>query len=399
MHPEQPLQESVAPEPLHPGHPVQLALVDLGLGGLTDDGLESRHGRNANWLGSTPAGRRLFVKRLSGPGGPERLRRESAFAALLDRVGPVGLPVPDLVGVDTERLVTVSVAAEDTHTVAHDLAAWQVEPALFSRLGRILATLHALPVDEAEAAGLRPEPVIEPDVRHFGAIPFDLAAGMSAGMLDFYRLLQHDAEIVAPFTRLHEVGPYGPAVVHADMRVDQVLIGPDGGLTVVDWEECRIGDPARDLGALVGDVLYATMVSLRRDDEATGTDLEQVTAQAARRLRDDGLPLVHALHEGYLDAGGRRGPEFAAQTMRAAGWQLFDRALARAQSHIAFATRDRAAAGIGRRMLLDPAAAARALEWGADDRPTVPDAAAADPAPAGDPAGSATAEPALEAVR
>lgn len=372
--PERSLNESVAPEPLHPGHPVQLALEGLGLGGLTEEGLESRHGRNANWLGSTPAGRRLFVKRLSGPGGAERLRREASFAALLERAPSADLPVPDLVGVDAERLVSVQTVAEDTHTVAHDLAAWQVQPELFGRLGRILAGLHALPLDDARAVGLAVEPVVEPDVRHFGAIPFDLAAGMSAGMLDFYRLLQHDPEIVGPFRRLHEIGDYGPAVVHADMRVDQVLIGPDGDLIVVDWEECRIGDPARDLGALVGDVLYATMVSLRRDDDAgAGTDLEQVAAQASRRLTEDGLPLVHALHEGYLDGDGREGAAFREQTMRAAGWQLFDRALARAQSHIAFATRDRAAAGIGRRMLVDPAAAARALGWDA-----VPDAPAPD---------------------
>ena len=42
----------------------------------------------------------------------------------------------------------------------------------------------------------------------------------------------------------------GPAVVHADFRMGNVMVGPKGVTAVLDWELTHIGDPLQDLGWL-----------------------------------------------------------------------------------------------------------------------------------------------------
>ncbi|RJP66282.1 MAG: phosphotransferase family protein, partial [Comamonadaceae bacterium] len=41
-----------------------------------------------------------------------------------------------------------------------------------------------------------------------------------------------------------------PAVVHADFRTGNLIVGPDGVRCVLDWEIARIGDAMQDLGVL-----------------------------------------------------------------------------------------------------------------------------------------------------
>ena len=41
-----------------------------------------------------------------------------------------------------------------------------------------------------------------------------------------------------------------PAVVHADFRTGNLIVGPDGLRCVLDWEIARIGDPMQDLAVL-----------------------------------------------------------------------------------------------------------------------------------------------------
>ena len=42
------------------------------------------------------------------------------------------------------------------------------------------------------------------------------------------------------------------ALLHGDFRLDNMLFGPDGKLTVVDWQTLGVGLPARDLAYFVG---------------------------------------------------------------------------------------------------------------------------------------------------
>lgn len=43
---------------------------------------------------------------------------------------------------------------------------------------------------------------------------------------------------------------WAPALVHADFRTGNLIVGPDGVRCVLDWEIARIGDAMQDLGVL-----------------------------------------------------------------------------------------------------------------------------------------------------
>lgn len=48
-----------------------------------------------------------------------------------------------------------------------------------------------------------------------------------------------------------------PIVLHGDLKADNLLVGDQFQLHLVDWELCRVGDATFDLGTLVGSILAA----------------------------------------------------------------------------------------------------------------------------------------------
>jgi hypothetical protein len=355
--------------PLPDDHPVQLALEDMGLGRLSHEGLDARAGRNPNWVGTTTSGRRVFVKLIRGLGAGDRIRREAAMHALLERVGPERrIATTHLLGVDATRGVFVFDALEGVTTMVRHLIDWDAQPVTYEALGRAVAAVHALPVREATAAGIREEPFGEPNRQFAVAIPEQAYAMLSYGMLDFYRLVQRDVALREPIDLIH-AGGRDRAVIHGDLRGDQVVRFPDAPQQplVLDFEDVRIGDPARDVGALVGEVLRAVIITTSTSDEEgqplrpAAAPIERIVAAALERMAD-GAPLLRALRVGYGDIA-RWSPDFPERVLRVAGWHLFDRALATAQHSVAISVRDKAGAGIGRRLLLEPSRFAAALGW------------------------------------
>lgn len=69
------------------------------------------------------------------------------------------------------------------------------------------------------------------------------------------------------------------SVIHGDYRLDNLLVAPDGSVTVVDWQSVSIGLPARDLA-------YFCSTSLTIDD---------------RRAHED--ELVRAYHDALVGHG------------------------------------------------------------------------------------------------
>jgi aminoglycoside phosphotransferase (APT) family kinase protein len=48
----------------------------------------------------------------------------------------------------------------------------------------------------------------------------------------------------------HRPPPHGPAIVHGDFRLGNLVVGRDGLAAALDWELAHRGDPAEDLGWL-----------------------------------------------------------------------------------------------------------------------------------------------------
>jgi aminoglycoside phosphotransferase (APT) family kinase protein len=188
----------------------------------------------------TPEGvRHALILRLGTPGvsagGP--LLRE---AALMRAAVAAGVPTPEVIaagGADgplgAEFVVMARIEGETIpRRVLRSPELADVRPLLAAQCGEILAAIHRIPaaavpgLDDGDQLGAwralleatgRPHPALE------------LAA----------RRLHRDRP-----------SPRRVAVVHGDFRNGNLIIGPDGVRSVLDWELAHLGDPLEDLGWL-----------------------------------------------------------------------------------------------------------------------------------------------------
>ncbi|CAM5520035.1 hypothetical protein SCANM63S_00939 [Streptomyces canarius] len=183
--------------------------------------------------------------------------------------------------------------------------------------------------------------------------------------LDAWALLQRDTPLHEALDRLRDASATAVArPLHADLRLDQFLISA-GEMYLSDWEEFCLGDPARDLGSLAGEWLFRSLTRVIRGESAPAPTHEEMTARlteaiAAARVR------IAAFWRSYLtarhravDAGracshGAPDRDLAVRAAAYAGWHMYDRLLAGATQSARLGAVDRAAAGIGRRILLAP---------------------------------------------
>ncbi|MEU8776219.1 class V lanthionine synthetase subunit LxmK [Streptomyces sp. NPDC048606] len=340
----------------------------LGLGGFVPDGLTSFGGRNDNWAGTTTSGEEVFVKTVSrGPDGdsPE-LDRTLAYEALAGRLpadsplrSPVHLGAHRPAALNAYRLLSGSRSGSE---IALDGG---FDEDMCREAGRAVATLHALDPDGADIdTGEAPLPPLG----WLEAFPWSALHDRSMAQIAAWKLVQDDVEVVDALRGLRareESAPRTPA--HCDLRFDQFLLH-EGNLYLCDWEEFRIADPARDVGAFIGEWLFQSTYSVfaptgdpGADAPVLGFDLthEEIVERGSASLRRH-VPRIAAFWEGYVEC---RTPdaELAERAVGFAGWHMYDRLIATAQAHAILNPVARAAAGIGRVLLLNPSGAVATL--------------------------------------
>lgn len=329
--------------------PQQLTEVfdDLDLGSVDRDGLRSYLGRNANWRGTTTTGLDFFAKRLIGP---EARRRFDGSRAAAGRLVPQ-VRTPALLASDERRsflVFEVPPGARPLDPLFGDVDEVRDE------IVACAATLAA--VHEAAVDGLtRTPPVSSPAV-----VPLERYHLLTAGQLAALRIIHGDACVRSAASAL--LSAEGPAAglrpVHGDVRLDQILTS-DVGPHLIDFEEFGLGDPARDVGALLGGVVHAVVVSVPdhlelQDPNATD---EEIVRVGSERL-DLAASVIEEAWETYLAArglGAADGSALAERVVAHAGWHMFDRLLASAEASAVLSPSLLAAAGIGRELLCAPA--------------------------------------------
>ena len=314
----------------------------------------------------TGGSRSELVLRRDPPGRPGEPGAMSREARVIAAARAAGLAVPEVLLSTAEPalwgtagLVMRRVAGETiARRILRDAAYRQARKVLVRQVGEFAAGLHAL-----EVPGYLPAPDPMADLRA------RLAAFEQASPV--FELALHTLEAESPPDR-------EPVIVHGDLRLGNLIVGPDSLLAVIDWELVHAGNPAEDLG-------WFCVKAWR-----FGVD-----APAA------GLGSREELLAAYLAAGG------AGITMdELRWWEIFGTlrwgaiCLEQARAHLSGAHRSVELAAVGRRvceqewdllLLLAPEAAAQA----AARRPRVTGAAQSAPAPHGRP----TAGELLEAVR
>ncbi len=175
------------------------------------------------------------------PGGPPKLTAaQDAAVMTVARRGNVPAPAVVLVLDAADELggayVTERVDGEALgRKLVSDPAFAAARERLPSQCGAVLAAIHRLPVhDLAFLQTLSPAD----ELRIYG--------GLLHGLEHQHPMLAYALRWVQD----HLPGEWPRALVHADFRTGNLIVGPDGLRCVLDWEIARIGDPMQDLGVL-----------------------------------------------------------------------------------------------------------------------------------------------------
>lgn len=346
------------PRSLDDAPQVNAALRALGLGDLRLSTLAGRVGRNDNWTGTTTCGQPVFVKQLRGlPQDVEsRFRRLVRFEQFV-----AGRPLPPLrtprcLGWQEDTGVLVYEQLPDAVTGAQLMVDQTFQPSLSAQIGRALAALHnsTLPPD----ACLDTTDTLLPSVRLLDGIPLELFQQSSSAQLQAWALLQQDQPLVQAVRDLTEQQQAAPVPAHCDLRVDQLLVSGEE-VYLCDWEEFRVADAARDVGSYIGEWLYRAMLDIPTQRGKTSIipvhlDASTVLIRGVTRL-DQLRPVITAFWQAYLAGAVRHDDTLPVRSTAYAGWHLLDRLLAGAMTAARLQPIQRAAAGVGRRALLEPA--------------------------------------------
>ncbi|MFF2657454.1 class V lanthionine synthetase subunit LxmK [Kitasatospora sp. NPDC058032] len=334
---------------------------NLGLGEF-DGAVVSRSGRNDNWAGLTSSGARVFVKRHGEFGGASSRGFDRALSfeeAVAGQSISTELRYPAVLGYDRDSLLVAFEWLENARSGADLAFDGGFGEDLSEQAGRCIARVHGLDVGGIEiddsVPPMPPESILD-------ALPLSQWVESSGAQLKALALLQSDAALIAALRELRAAeASAGLRPGHCDLRLDQFLV-VDEVLHLTDWEEFRLADPARDIGSFAGEWLYRAVMAIPEALDAEqgepGDDVythEAVVAQGVREL-ERLRPRITAFCRGYREVRGEPEAGLAERAARYAGWHLIERMIASATQRSRTSALDLGAAGIGRSILLKPAA-------------------------------------------
>ncbi|WP_062344414.1 class V lanthionine synthetase subunit LxmK [Herbidospora yilanensis] len=336
--------------------PEEFVQAVASLSGATPivEGMRGFLGRNDNWLVPTAEGPDLFVKRLRGDRAhaAARMDRVLAFQRLIAGRATAELRVPAFHGADAGECLLVFEYVPDSRAASDLLAAGELDVELAHRMGRVLGEVHSLPRAED-----LPESADDRRANAFYALSPEDYANCSGGEVEAWALLQHDKVLVEALAALHRVSAAAPATVtHGDLRLDQFLCSGDD-LYVIDWEEFRHHDPARDVGAFAGEFVHHAVARMFRELDldtglSPGAAHEAIVAAGDRHLsavREH----IRRFWQGYREVA-EPDEGLAVRATGYIGWHFFDRLLAGAVHGARLSAVERGMAGIGRNALTTP---------------------------------------------
>jgi len=189
-----------------------------------------------------------LVLRRDPPGAAVDSHRRDEFA-LLQAAAAAGVPVPAVHWLvdDTETLgapffLMDRIEGETLpRRLLRDAAYAQARQIMTAQLGSILARIHRIDTGgEALRFLVRPEPA-------------QTAAELELERYEqVYRFITPDPhpalELALHWLRQQRppAAPHG--LVHGDFRIGNVIYGPEGVRSILDWELAHVGDPMEDLG-------------------------------------------------------------------------------------------------------------------------------------------------------
>lgn len=123
--------------------------------------------------------------------------------------------------------------------IVHDASLASARARFAAQCGEILAAIHSMDVDATPLR--RPSEPATTTVRQIEGFE---------QLLDSFGVARPVLELGLRWLRLNLPDPQELTVVHGDFRVGNLIVGPEGVRSVLDWELAHVGDPAEDIGWL-----------------------------------------------------------------------------------------------------------------------------------------------------
>ncbi|HUR76707.1 MAG TPA: phosphotransferase family protein [Acidimicrobiales bacterium] len=202
------------------------------------DGLHRLSGGASRETWSFRADGRPLILRKDPPASA--LGRLGHEAGLLRAAARAGVPVPEVVasgdgsdGVGAAYIVMNHVDGETiARRILRDDEYASARPLMARQCGEILAAIHRIPLDAA--AGLSDDDPLE----------------KYAAVYAMFGQPHPTFDLAVKFLRERRPARARTTVVHGDFRNGNLIVGPEGVRSVLDWELAHIGDPIEDLGWL-----------------------------------------------------------------------------------------------------------------------------------------------------
>jgi aminoglycoside phosphotransferase (APT) family kinase protein len=181
-----------------------------------------------------------LVLRRDPPGRPSEPGAMGREALAITAAGVAGLAAPEVLlwtdDPDMWGSAGLLMRRVDGETIARrilrDATYQQARGALVGQLGQFAAGLHALEVTDDFPAP-EPEPLAE-----------------LRALLATFDQASPTFEIALQALEAEQPPDRGPVLVHGDLRLGNLIVGPEGLRAVIDWERVHVGNPAEDLGWL-----------------------------------------------------------------------------------------------------------------------------------------------------
>ena len=161
-------------------------------------------------------------------------------ADLLRGAEGAGVPVPNVVaagdGTDAIGAPYIVMNHIDGETIARRILREdefvQARPLMARQCGEILARIHQIPIDAVPG------------------LPDDDPLDKYAGVYKMFGEPHPTFDLALKFLRDRKPVTPRRTVVHGDFRNGNLIVGPEGVRSVLDWELSHVGDPIEDLGWL-----------------------------------------------------------------------------------------------------------------------------------------------------
>ncbi len=203
-----------------------------------------------------------------------------------------------------------------------------------SSIGTIIASIHRLTFNHQDYQDFfssslenQASSLVHHLVKKLGRISPEIFGSVPADGLKFFSLYQRYDSLGEAIAELgNSLKP--SCLTHNDLKLNNILLGDDweqgiGNSTIrlIDWERCSWGDPAFDLGTLIGSYLHIWLASMITSKTMSIDESLRMATTPLEIIQ----PSIAALAIAYLNHFPeilKHRPDFLQRVVQFAGWNL-----------------------------------------------------------------------------